>query len=201
MFKYFSILILLLSCHATASLVTLQSLSIDKSFKYPNGFKTYWDTNTLGLNAPDVIEVDTFKNIRTGGYKLNLLSIEFDLPSHALFSVFGGLDAHYGADIYVDNELVFSKYVDLWWGENWNHRSVVELENTLLSAGQNVIDIFWAESCCNGPNSVRFSIDKMEPIYLNVNSLNFATTEISGPNNIALMALGLFGLIGLSSKK
>lgn len=201
MFKYLSLFILILSSHANASLVTLQSLDISRTFEYSDSFKTYWNTYALGINTPDVLEVDTFENIRTGGHKLNLLSIEFDLTSDTLFSVFAGLDAHYGAEIYIDDELVFSEYTDLWWSKNWNHRSVVTLEDTLLSAGQKVVEIFWAESCCNGPNSVMFSIDEVDPMYLNVSSLNLATAEVSAPKSLAIMGLGLFGLIGLSSRK
>lgn len=201
MFKYLSILTLVLSSYASASLVTLQSLDISSSFEYSDSFKTYWDANASGENAPNILEVETFENIRTGGHHLNLLTIEFDLTSNSLFSVFAGLDAHYGAEIYIAEQLAHSEYTDLWWSKNWEHSSVVELENTLLSAGRNVVEIFWAESCCNGPNSVMFSLDNLDPMYLNASSLDFATTEVSAPNDFALMALGLCGLIGLSSRK
>jgi hypothetical protein len=201
MCKYFSILILLLSSHANASLVTLQSLDINRSFDYSDSFKTYWNNNALGINAPDVLEVDTFEDIRTGGDKLNLLSIEFDLTSDTLFSFFAGLDAHYGAEIYIDNELIHSVYADLWWSKNWNHRSVVTLEDALLSTGQKLVEIFWAESCCNGPNSVMFAFNNEAPQFLTKSALDLATTEVSAPTNIALMGLGLLGLIGLSGRK
>jgi hypothetical protein len=201
MFKYLSLFILIFSSHANASLVTLKSLDISNAFEYTDSFKTYWNTHALGVNAPDVLEFDTFENIRTGGHSLNLLSIEFDLTSDSLFSVFAGLDAHYGAEIYVDNELVYSEYTDLWWSKNWNHISVVELENRLLTAGQKVVEVFWAEACCNGPNSVMFSLDNVDPMYLSVSALDTATIEVPTPNNFAFMALGLLGLIGLSTRK
>jgi hypothetical protein len=180
-----------LSSQANASLVTLQSLDINRSFDYSDGFKTYWNANATGLNAPDVFEVDAFENIRSGGDNLNLLTIEFNLKSTSLFKVFAGLDAHYGAEIYINNALEYSEYKDLWWSNNWSHKSVVELENTVLSAGKNVVNIFWAESCCNGPNSVRFSFYNAEPVYLSSSSLDSA---ITAANSIALVGLGIMGL-------
>jgi hypothetical protein len=201
MFKYFSILILLLSSQANASLVTLQSLDINRSFDSSESFKTYWNNNALGINAPDVLEVDTFEDIRTGGDNLNLLTIKFDLTFDTLFSIFAGLDAHYGAEIYIDNELIHSVYADLWWSKNWNHRSVVSLEDKLLSPGQKLVEIFWAESCCNGPNSVMFSIDNKDPMYLSASSIDAATIEVSDPNSFALMGLGLIAVVGLGRRK
>jgi hypothetical protein len=201
MFKYLGFLCLILSSQANASLVTLESMDISRSFEYSDTLKTYWNNNAFDINAPDVLEVDTFENIRTGGHSLNLLSIEFDLASDTLFSVFAGLDAHYGAEIYVDNELVHSVYANLWWSKNWNHRSVVTLENRLLSTGQKLVEIFWAESCCNGPNSVMFSINNKDAMFLSASSLGLATTEVSAPSNFALMGLGLITVIGLSRRR
>jgi hypothetical protein len=187
-----------LSSQANASLVTLQSLDINRSFDYSDGFKTYWNANATGLNAPDVFEVDAFENIRSGGDNFNLLTIEFDLKSTSLFNVFAGLDAHYGAEIYINDAL---EYKDLWWSNNWSHKSVVELENTVLSAGKNVVNLFWAESCCNGPNTVRFSFNNAEPVYLSSSSLVSAITAAPIANSIALVGLGLMGLIGLGNRR
>jgi hypothetical protein len=201
MLKYFSILVLLLSSYANASLVTLQSLDINNTFDHSVNFKSYWDANAGTKSDPTLLEFETFENIRTGGHHLNLLSIEFDLNSDALFSIFAGLDAHYGAEIYIQEELVYSEYANLWWNNNWEHMHVIELPNTMLSAGRNLVEVFWAESCCNGPNSVMFAFDNEEPLFLNLRVLNTEAAKVSAPKSLALMGLGLFGLIGLSNKK
>lgn len=195
------LLTLSLSTHTQATLVTLQSIKIDNTFDNLNDFKSYWQSNILSANQPEIYENDNFENIKTGGYNLNLLSINFELPFATIFSLFAGLDAHYGAEIYIDHPLVYANNDDLWWRKNWNNKDVVELENVPLSAGQKSIDIFWAESCCNGPNSVMFTFNNAQPVFLNSSALQDALLKVPAPNGITLFTLGLLLLIGLSANK
>lgn len=195
------LLTLSLSGNTQATLVTLQSIKIDNTFENLNGFKSYWQNNILNASQPTSYENGNFENIKTGGYNLNLLSINFALPGSAMFSLFAGLDAHYGAQIYIDDSLVYTNDDDLWWSRNWNNRDVVELENISLTPGQKAIDIFWAESCCNGPNSVMFAFDNAQPVFLNSSALQDAIPEVAAPNGVTLLAFGLLVLIGLSANK
>lgn len=197
MSKYLMMLVmfLTLSTHTQAALVTLQSIKIDNTFENLNGFKSYWQNNILNASQAVSYENDNFENIKTGGYNLNLLSINFELAGTSMFSFFAGLDAHYGAEIYIDNTLVYTNDDDLWWSKNWNNKDVVELENLSLSAGQKAIDLFWAESCCNGPNSIMFSFDDAAPLYLSNASLKSAIPSVAAPTGLSLIIIGVFCLL------
>ena len=64
--------------------------------------------------------------------------------------------------------------------------------------GTHTLDVYWAENCCNGYNSGRFSTDGQTWQTLTVANLNAAA--VSEPSIIALFGLGLVGL-GLVSRK
>ncbi|MCF2949657.1 CCXG family PEP-CTERM protein [Paraglaciecola aquimarina] len=201
MFKYLIVIVMLLvTSNTQAALISLQSLSINNTFDAANGFKAYWQNQTFNASQPIYYENINFENIKTGGYSLNLLSISFELPLPITFSILAGLDAHHGADIYVNDTMTYSNNDDLWWSKKWPHKDVVELEQIPLLAGLNSIDIFWAESCCNGPNSVMFSVDNALPIFLSGTALQSEIPQVSAPNNLTLFALGLCLLIWFSRK-
>ncbi|MGJ8680782.1 CCXG family PEP-CTERM protein [Paraglaciecola sp.] len=202
MFKFLSLIVIFLCCHTHASLVTHQSIDIENNAVFADSFKTYWQTHLSGASPIVTYEEDPFHQIDTGKAKLNLLSIMFELQSETIFSVYAGLDAHYGAEIYINNALVHTKYEDLWWKTNWSNKDVIKIENTLLPAAENVIEIFWAESCCNGPNSVMFSFDDAQSQYLSTASLKLAIpAKVEAPPGLSFVIIGLLGLLLFKTKK
>ena len=78
---------------------------------------------------------------------------------------------------------------------------MIALENVALQAGQKVMEIFWAESCCNGPNSVMFSFNNAEPQYLNNTSLQSAIPAVSAPKGLSLIIMGLLCVLVLNARR
>jgi hypothetical protein len=188
--KYIVLLALFLSGSAGASAISLQSLNIDNSFRNVDNFSQYWQTYATGMNVPSMQSLEVFENVRTGNNSLNRLSIEFDVTSAAELSLTFGLDAHYGAEVYIDNQQAYSEYSDLWWSRNWNHGDVFSIDNRVFEAGPHLIEVFWAEACCNGVNSILLSTDENPPVLLSASNLNAAVTQVSAPDTSSIFMLG-----------
>lgn len=195
--KISTVLLFLIGQNANAGIVTLASIDINNSFTQSSNqtFQDYWINNSLGADAPTEIAFDTFTNIPTGNNKLNLLSIEISVPNDSsTLNLSAALDAHYGAEAYLNGVGIFTEYQDLWWQRDWQHSDVVTLAGISLANQTNLIEIFWAERCCNGPNSVMFSLNNNSPALLSESALN-AAMEVHAPATLSLFMVGLFGLL------
>lgn len=192
--KYMVFLALFLSGSAGASVISLQSLGIDNSFRHVDNFNQYWNTYVSEMGSPQKEHIDLFENVKTGNNSLNRLSIEFDVTSAAELSLTFGLDAHYGAEIYIDNQHAYSEYSDLWWSRNWNHGDVFAIDNRIFDAGPHLIEVFWAEACCNGVNSILLSTDDNTPAMLSESVLDTAVIQVSAPDTSSLFMLGFMTL-------
>ncbi|UZE96609.1 CCXG family PEP-CTERM protein [Alkalimarinus alittae] len=178
-----------LSSTVNASLITLDSRSIDVAIDNTD-FVSSWTNQTSAITHTDI---DTFDLYRSGNNTINLMTIDFDMVSMGSWGFDLGLDAGYGAAFYLDNTLVSSRTDNLWWAYNWNNSDVMHVLDNTLTAGAHTLEIYWAENCCNGASSAKFTTDGIN--WQALSSENIAkAASVTEPATIALFSLGLVGL-------
>lgn len=180
---------LVFSSSVSASLITLDSRTIDTSIDNTD-FAASWTNQTSAVTHT---EIDTFDLHRSGNNTINLMTIEFDMNTTGSWGFDLALDAGYGAAFYLDNNLVSNRTDNLWWGYNWNHNDVMHVLDTPLTAGNHTIEIYWAENCCNGASSAKFTTDGINWQALSSNNIA-AAASVAEPATIALFSIGLVGL-------
>ena len=125
------------------------------------------------------------------------LQVQFELaingdPADWLFQF--APDAGYGGAVYVNDMLVDHTASDLWWGYQWSRGGeLLEASGFDLVAGLNTIDVFWAEGCCNGRQSGRFSVDGGNG-WLDLSVDNLQAMSVPEPGTLALVTFGVAGL-------
>jgi len=183
------LLTLTLACtSANATLITHESRSIAGGFSSTDLLDSW---NALS-NTITSKEVTSFVNVRPGNNKLNILTLDFNTNYADTWTFEAGLDAGLGAEFYLNGNLISSTYRDLWWSNNWNSRNVFAVNDLMINEGKNTIQIVWAEGCCNGGNSIRFTDFRGEATLLTTDSLRAAS--VPEPQTIALLGAALLGL-------
>ena len=107
-------------------------------------------------------------------------------------------DAGLGGALYLDNILLTSNASDLWWGKNWARTSeLLTAESLSVSKGLHLLEVFWAERCCDGGQSARFSVDGSQNWQaLTVDNLDsLVATPI--PAAVWLFGSAFIGIIGM----
>lgn len=176
------------AANASATLITLETRDINNDFD-KSDLLSSWNNSTAG----NVNSIDSFEMFKSGNDSLTMLTIDFTINYDGLWSFESGLDAGHGAALFVDGTLVDNRTDNLWWGYNWNHSDVFKVEDIALSTGNHVIQLLWAEDCCNGASSVRFTEKAGQERPLSV--ANVAAASIPEPTSIALFGLAALGLI------
>jgi hypothetical protein len=198
-----------------AANIRYETRDIDKNFSNRDFLGT-WKSMTNDIRSTTL---DSFTNIKSGNKRLSLLTIDFELTQNDNWSIEAGLDAGYGAAIYVNDEKVGESLSDLWWKHKWNNKSVFSVDNLDLIAGLNTIQALWAENCCNGSSSIRFSNNSTEMVLLTTENLaaaeqtnqnlaaaklrtqNLIVASVPEPSTLAIFALGIMGLVSRRLKK
>ena len=189
-FKLFCLAVVFTCVNANATLITLDSRVITNGVD-SSDFLTSWaeQESTITSNV-----VDNLTGLRLGKNTFGHLQIDLSLVrDNANWTFDFGLDAGYGAAVYLNGVLVDSRSDDLWWRYNWNHSDVFTVTLADLARGSQVIDIYWAENCCNGSSSIRFTNDANQVHTLSVANLDAAS--IPEPTSIALFGLAVLGLV------
>jgi len=175
--------------NANATLITLDSREITNGVD-ASDFSASWLAQTSDVTSN---VVDNLTGFRLGNNTFGHLQIDLSLERDNANWVFDfGLDAGYGAAVYLDNTLIGSRSDNLWWSNNWNNSDVFTVTLADLTRDSKVIDIYWAENCCNGSSSIRFTNDANQVSALSVANLDAAS--IPEPTSIALFGLAVFGL-------
>ncbi|MEQ3648102.1 CCXG family PEP-CTERM protein [Alteromonas sp.] len=177
-----------------ASVITYSYADLDGSFDASASLLDYYNSQT----ATEVSIAD-FDMEGTFDDSIMNVTFSFDLDTDTSFEIFAGLDAGYGAEIYINNALVLDTTADLWWSKDWTSSDVISFEE-LLTAGSNTFTIVWAEECCGGLSSIAFSSPLVaggDFTTLSVSALS--ELEASSPNSsVAVNAPGTVGILALS---
>ncbi len=186
----------LASSTISASVITYENRKTDAGVDTSN-YASSWGNQSSIIKSRDLNE---FTNLRASGSNRDQhshLSLSFDVSNGKAgqdwwfqFSPDAGL----GGEIYFDGNLVERDTSNLWWGGQWSRSS--ELLDAVLAdvgAGNHTLDMYWAENCCNGGQSGRFSVDNGTS-WLAVSSDNLNAVGVSEPGSLALLALGVAGL-------
>lgn len=201
-----SILLCFASTNLFAATLTLQTRSIDDRASISNsilesGYRTTWSNQNSAISTRGLTEFDNISLATNGtvesvfAYFKTTFSIDEDSASKDWgFRV--GLDAGHGAAIYLDGNLINSDTSDLWWKYNWNNSSEILSRNGLdLLAGNHLLEIFWAESCCHGSSDAQFTTNGTS-----WNTLSKSNLETAGKSNLVTvsavplpMTIWLFG--------
>ncbi len=197
-----TLLLTSLSINLNAATMEIATRNINNGIDNTN-FISSWNNQSSPVTTNSISD---FSHFYSGNNSLSHLSIDFNTSQAGNWGFEAGLDAHYGAALYLDNTLIGNRVDDLWWAYNWGSSDVMSLLNNPLSAGAHTLDIYWAESCCNGYSSARFTTDGSN--WQALSTANLETYAISAPSNnvpepmpIALLGLGLIGFIANRRKQ
>ncbi len=138
-----------------------------------------------------------FTNIVSGNNSFAYLAIDFTVGGAYAGANFGfqvAADAGYGGALYLDGVKVDVDTSDLWWGLDWNAISELLQANNLTSfTGSHTLEAYWAEGCCAGGQSARFTTDG-GLTYREMSVANLAALNVPEPGTLAIVGLGLVAL-------
>ena len=191
MSKFITIIMLLaISPFSHAGLITFDTKSLSGT-SLTDDLRASWLANTNQITSR---HFDEFSLVDIGRNRIGHLNINFDIAEQGFWSFDFGLDAGYGAELFVDGNLIVDRRDDLWWARNWQHSDVFGLDTFDFAQGQHSIDLFFAEKCCDGLSTIRFTNHStQETSTLSVSALKAAS--VPEPATAALLALGALGLM------
>lgn len=186
---------LLLSISVNAGLFTLESRGINAGID-DTDFVSSWNSQTTMISNT---MLDGFKMYKTGNNTINRLSFDFNLANFGSWGFEAGLDAGYGAALLIDSNIETNRTDNLWWRYNWGNSDVMRSHDISLASGQHTFELYWAENCCNGASSLRFTTDGNT--WSDLTTENIAAVTVPAPQTILLLLIVLTGFIYLRSKK
>jgi hypothetical protein len=178
---------------ANATLITYETRGLNEGI-VTHDAKANFEAQTSVVNSVFPAE---FSNIFSGRNTASYLSVEFSPNFDGIWNFEFGLDAAYGAAIYLNGAEIESSYSNIWWGYNWNKS--LKSGDLAVSSGVNVLEVYWAENCCNGSNSAIFSSNSSGVMHA-INVANIDAVNVAEPSSFAILALGLFA-VGLHIRR
>lgn len=188
-----SLVALLLSPIAHSASISMNTRAIDQGVNNAD-FISSWGSQTSNITTTSVSE---FSSFNSGKDSMSHLSVGFSTGIAADWGFQMGLDAHYGASVYLDGLEIGSRTDDLWWARSWSNSDVMTLLGNSLTVGAHTLDVYWAETCCNGDSAIRFNVAGAGWETLSVKNLNAAVAE---PTTILLLVFGV-GLLAYQNRK
>lgn len=141
--------------------------------------------------------LQAFTDIAAANETFSYLSISFTIGGGFAGANFGfeiAPDAGFGGALYLDGTQVDADTSDLWYGFNWSQLSEILYANSKASfAGSHVLEAYWAEDCCAGQQSARFTIDD-GATYQEMTVANLAALNVPEPGTLALVGLAVAAL-------
>ena len=175
--KLYSLIALFLvaSFSANAALIKIESADINSNFNQID-LQAYWNTITPD-NSQNVTDLSGyFFNGSGNNNTIYKLTANFSSVNTMDVEFFAGLDAGHGAEIFVNNVLKVDIDSDIWWKRDWNNANVINVQ-AMFGAGNNTIELYWAEGKNSGGNGFRL------------------VENVSAPSALAITLLGLGGLL------
>ncbi len=183
---------LALSTHNASATMILYETRNNTTAVNSADYRASWNTQTSAINSAvlDAFDRDT----APGSYFHSHLRVEFDWLDASQDWLFQfAPDAGFGGAIYANGALVEANSTDLWWGYRWgNAHDILEATSADFALGANVLDLYWAEACCNGGQSGRFSVNGGAD-WMTLSVANLQSVAVPEPGMLSLMAGGLVG--------
>jgi hypothetical protein len=179
------------STSAMATFITYESRYTDNGVNR-HDHRASWEMQTSAITMQQLS--DFSRTPAPGSHHHSRLRVEFDAGHLANWRFQFAPDAGFGATLYVNDMLVDSNSQDMWWGYNWNRaHEILDSLGAEFTPGANVLDLYWAENCCNGGQSGRFSTNGGQD-WMTLSVANLERAAVPEPGMLALMGTGVFGI-------
>ncbi|MBK8814804.1 MAG: CCXG family PEP-CTERM protein [Methylococcaceae bacterium] len=182
--------------NANAASITYQTRLINAGVN-KSDYRASWNAQSSSTSTH---AITNFDNMLGGNNTFSHLAVNFSSGNTSiLFQI--APDAGYGGALYLDGLKLTDKQYDLWWGNNWGNSSqILSAFVSNLGTGNHVLEAFWAEGCCNGSGSGRFSLNG-GATWQNLSTPNLEQlAPVPVPAAVWLFGSGVIGLIGMRRK-
>ncbi|CAA0357963.1 exported hypothetical protein [Alteromonas infernus] len=123
--KYIAALLLALTTSVShAALIEYKYTGIDSTFDASSSLLDYINNSSSATTS----NASAFDMVNSETQSVSHISFEFDFSSLVQFTLFAGLDAFYGAEIYVNGSNVLDTEDDLWWRKTWTNSDVQSVD-------------------------------------------------------------------------
>jgi hypothetical protein len=179
---------------ANAALISVERLSNINPFAEAD-LAAYWSTIT-----PDATETVTdATNLYRGSiynHTLFKLTASINLQGAMSLDFLAGLDAGYGAEVFINDVLAYNTEDGIWWKNDFGSTSTIALSGNIFYAGLNTFTVFWAEDGKSGGNSFGINISGADLQNLSIESLSsIEVASINAPATVALFLIGAMVII------
>lgn len=131
----------------------------------------------------------------SGGF--SHLAIAFSAAAGSQWGFQLAPDAGHGGALYLNGALLDRDTNDLWWSGNWSATAeILSAAGLTLTAGNHLLEGYWAEGCCDGAQGARFTTDGSH--WQSTQSL---ANPVPIPAAVWLFGSSLAGLMGLAHRR